>query len=136
MALNANISMCLAELSEVALHLTLASLGNVLLNSSNASSSPPGHWMCLSHFNSLRTHCLLDLHGNRKSLLQVPLQIPVYPLQWTLECRFCKNELELCSVEHIPTSKNGWLCKKPSVFERQNMFNWTEFQLILTKRTL
>ena len=55
----AMISMDLDESSEVALHLMLASLGNVLLQSSNASSSPLGHWICPSHFLIFSIYYLL-----------------------------------------------------------------------------
>ena len=40
----------LVESSEVALHLLLAFLGNVLLQSLNASSSSLGQWICPLHF--------------------------------------------------------------------------------------
>ena len=32
----------------------------------------------------------------------------------TLKFNFCKNKLEICSVEHIPSSKNDWLCYYPA----------------------
>ena len=41
-----------------------------------------------------------------------------------LKCMFRKNELEL------------WSWFNPAVFGSSEMFNWTEFQVILTKRTL
>ena len=86
-----------------------------------------GFWNFMSRlqFNSGNLRCLdlsnIRLNQQLYSIFNQSAEINIFSYKKeSLKCPFFENELEklnLCSIEHIPSSKNGWVRYYPAIFE-------------------